>query len=244
MTWCSPLVVQPMPRYSKVSKDSLEPHMIGASVDLRVLNKQMERNRISQSPVVEDFSCKFHDCTIFSKMELKQGYHQLVLHPESRALATFSTPWGNMRPKKLIFSAKSSQDLFDKVMYRIFGDIPHCLNQRDDILIGGTPIAKHNKTLETVLQRASDFGITFNKEKCLFGVQELEFYGYRFTNKGLKPTQGKVIAVKECKPLGSRDDVKSSWHDWLLITVHSMLLSSYSTIEETSQSRRFLLMGH
>ena len=209
VTWCSPLVVQPKPRYSKVNKDSLEPHMIRASVDLRVLNKQMERNRISQSPVVEDFTCKFHDCTIFSKMDLKQGYHQLVLHPDSRALATFSTPWGNMRPKRLIFGAKSSQDLFDEAMYRIFGDIPHCLNQRDDILIGGTTIAEHNKTLETVLQRARDFGITFNKEKCLFGVQELEFYGYRFTNKGLKPTQEKVIAVKECKPPGSRDEVKS-----------------------------------
>ena len=42
VTWCSPLVVQPKPRYSKVNKDSLEPHMIRASVDLRVLNKQME----------------------------------------------------------------------------------------------------------------------------------------------------------------------------------------------------------
>ena len=89
-----------------------------------------------------------------------------------------------MRPKRLIFSAKLSQDLFDKVMYRIFGDILHCLNQRDGILIGGITIAEHNKTLETVLQRASDFGITFNKEKCLFGVQELEFYGYRFTKRG------------------------------------------------------------
>ena len=92
-----------------------------------------------------------------------------------------------MRPNRLIFGAKSSQDLFGEAMYRIFGDIPHCLNQRDDILIGGTTIAEHDKTLETVLQRASDFDITFNKEKCLFGVQELEFYGYIFTNKGLKP---------------------------------------------------------
>ena len=142
-------------------------------------------------------------------MDLKQGYHQLVLHPDSRAVATFSTPWGNMRPKRLIFGAKSSQDLFDKAMYRIFGDIPHCLNQKDDILIGGTTLAEHNKTLEAVLQRAKDFGITLNREKCLFGVQELEFYGYIFTNEGLKPTQEKVIAVKECKPPGSRDEVKS-----------------------------------
>ena len=209
VTWYSPLVGQPKPRYSKVSKECLEPHMIRASVDLRVPNKHMERNRISQAPVVEDFTCEFHDCKVFSKMDLKQGYHQLVLHPDSRAVATFSTPWGNMRPNRLIFGAKSSQDLFDEAMYRIFGDIPHCLNQKDNILIGGTTLAEHNKTLEAVLQRARDFGITLNKEKCLFGVRELEFYGYRFTNEGLKPTQEKVIAVKEYKPPGSRDEVKS-----------------------------------
>ncbi|XP_053380205.1 uncharacterized protein LOC128548778 [Mercenaria mercenaria] len=137
VTWCSPLVVQPKPRYNEIDKMKLEPHMIRASVDLRVPNKFMERSRILQSPIVEDVTYKFHDCTIFSKMDLKQGYHQLVLHPDSRKFATFSTPWGNMRPKRLIFGEKSSQDLFDEAMYRIFGDIPNCLNQRDDILIGG-----------------------------------------------------------------------------------------------------------
>ena len=70
-------------------------------------------------------------------MDLKQGYHQLILHSDSRAVATFSTPWGNMRPKRFIFGAKSSQDLFDEALFRIFGVIPYFLNQRDDILIGG-----------------------------------------------------------------------------------------------------------
>ena len=110
VTWCSPLVVQLKQRYSAISKDNLEPHMIRASVDLLVQNKYMERNRILQAPVVEDFTCKFHDCKVFSKMDLKQGYHQLILHPDSRAVATFSTPWGNMRPKRLLFGAKSSHD--------------------------------------------------------------------------------------------------------------------------------------
>ncbi len=100
-----------------------------------------------------------------------------MLHPDSRAIATFSTPWGNLRPKRLIFGAKASQDLFDEMMYRIFGDIPNCLNQRDDILLGGETMEEHNKTLEAVLQRAEDFGITFNLDKCQFGVDELEFYG-------------------------------------------------------------------
>ena len=153
VTWCSPLVVQPKPRYSTVSKENLQPHIIRASVDLRVPNKCMEWNRILQAPGVEDFTCKFHECKVFSKMDLRQGYHQLILHPDLRAVATFSTPWGNMRPKRLIFGADSYQDLFDEAMFRIFRDIPMCLNQRDDILIGGTTLEEHNETLETVLQR-------------------------------------------------------------------------------------------
>ena len=94
-------------------------------------------------------------------------------------------------------------------MFRIFGDIPKCLNQRDDILIGGATLEDHNRTLEAVLQRAKDFGITLNKEKCQFGVSELEFYGYRFTDEGLKPTEEKVKAVKECKPPKSKEEVRS-----------------------------------
>ena len=167
VTWCSPLVVQPKPRFSSTDKDQLEPHMIRASIDLRVPNQYMERHRITQAPTVEDFIYKFykfHDCTIFSKLDMRQGYHQLLLDPESRMVATFSTPWGNMRAKRLIFGAKSWQDAFDEAMYRIFGDIPRCLNQRDDILIGRRDIVEH-EALETVLQRAADFGITFNSEK-------------------------------------------------------------------------------
>ena len=96
VTRCSPAVVQQKPRYSTVNKENLEPHIVRASVDLRVPNKCMERNRILQALVVEDFTCKFHDCKIFSKMDLGQGYHQLIFHPDSRAVATFSTPWGEI----------------------------------------------------------------------------------------------------------------------------------------------------
>ena len=90
--WGSPLVVQPKPRFSNTPQEQLESHMIGASVDLRVPNKFMERNRIIQRPVVEDFSYKFHDCVIFSKLDLRHGYLQLVSHPDSREVVTFSTP--------------------------------------------------------------------------------------------------------------------------------------------------------
>ena len=122
---------------------------------------------------------------------------------------TFSTPWGNYRPKRLVFGAKAFQDLFDYMMYRIFGGKPRCLNQRDDILTGGTTMEEHNKTLEAVSQRAKDFGVTFNLDKCQFGVEFLEFYGYLFTKDGLKPTLNKVKMVKESSRPESKEAVRS-----------------------------------
>ena len=209
ITWCSPIVMQPKPKYIHVEKDELQSNMIRAYIDLQIPNKYMERTRITHGPVVEDFVYKFHSSVVFSKLDLRSGYHQLMLHPDSRAIVTFSTAWGNFRPKRLFFGAKASQDLFDHMMFRIFGDIPMCLNQRDDILIGGRNIAEHNATLQTVFQRAQDFGITFNLERCQFGVEELEFYGYRFSKGGLKPSVDKVKAIKDSRRPETKEAVRS-----------------------------------
>ena len=92
ITWCSPVVVQPKPKYFHVANDELQTNVIRACVDFRVPNKFMERNRVTQGPVVEECIYNFHDCEVFSKLDLRSGYHQLMLHLDSRAVVTFSTP--------------------------------------------------------------------------------------------------------------------------------------------------------
>ena len=108
-----------------------------------------------------------------------------------------------------MFGAKSSQDVFDEAMFRIFGDIPHCLNQRDDILLGGRNDKEHREVLKTVLQRAKDHGIKFNQEKCQFGKDQIEFFGHVFTKDGLKPSPDNVRAIKECGVPESKEVVRS-----------------------------------
>ena len=231
VTWCSPLVVQPKPKFNAVDKEELEPHMIRANVDLRVPNQFMERHRITQGTIAEDFVYTFHDCTVFSKLDMRQGYHQLLLDPESRKIATFSIPWVNMRPKRLIFGTKASQDLFNEAIYRIFEDIPRCLNQWDDILLGGRNMEEHNTTLEAFLQRAADFGITFNPDKCQFGVEEKEFCGHKFTKDGLKPNSEKIRAVKESSPPESKTSCEEfSWYNRILFKVHPKIRITNCTL--------------
>ena len=94
-------------------------------------------------------------------------------------------------------------------MFRIFGDIPHCLNQRDDILLGGRDETEHREVLKTVLKRARDHGITFNREKCQFGKEQIEFFGHVFTKDGLKPSPDKVTAIKEYRVPENKEAVRS-----------------------------------
>ena len=77
------------------------------------------------------------------------------------------------------------------------------------------------------MQHASDFGITLNREKCQFGVSELEFYGYKFTSGGLKPAPEKVRAVKECKAQRNREEVRSFLG---MIGYHSKFISQYAIL--------------
>ncbi len=101
ISWCSPLVVQPKPKFK--GQEKLTYQQIRASIDMRIVNEAMKRTRIVQAPVVEDFTSQLNDCKVFSKLDLRQGYHQLPLDAESSKLATFSTPWGNFRPHRLVF---------------------------------------------------------------------------------------------------------------------------------------------
>ena len=67
---------------------------------------------------------------------------------------------------------------------------------------------EHNKTLEAVLQRGVDFGITFSPDKFQFGGEEIEFYGHKFTKDGLKPNPDKIRTVKESNPPESKEAVR------------------------------------
>ena len=182
--------------------------MIRKSIDMSISNQSMKRSQCVQSPRAEDFIYRLHDCKIFTKLDLRQGYHQLGLDPSTIQVATFSTPWGNYTPQRLqVFEAKSSQDVFDEAMFKIFGKAPHCLNQRDNILLGRRDEKEHTEVLKTVLKRARDHRITFNREKCQFGKEQIEFFvlrGKKHFKTCLSPTdrhRTQLLELHLMKPL-------------------------------------------
>ena len=92
ITWCSPLMVQSKPKFTKMKSEELESHLIIASIDMRFPNQSMKQSQCIQSARVEDFICFLHNCKILTTLDLRQDNHQLALDTSTKQVATFSTP--------------------------------------------------------------------------------------------------------------------------------------------------------
>ena len=128
---------------------------------------------------------------------------------DSKKYLVVTTPWGNLKHETLAQGWITSQDEFDRRINEILAGIPHVKSNRDDCLAGGKDWDEHNKTLDQVLTRLQDHGLTLKLAKCEFGKEEVEFYGVRFTGEDMKPAKKKVRALKECGEPSSKEGVRS-----------------------------------
>ena len=93
--------------------------------------------------------------------------------------------------------------------------------------------------MKIVLKRARDHGITFNREKCQFGVEQIEVFGHILTKDGLNPSTDKVRAVKECGVPERKEAVRSflGMAGYLGSFMHQELCSHSDTAVPANQKK-------
>ena len=131
------------------------------------------------------------DLKVFSKVDLKLGYHQLELDEASRAITTFVTPFGIYRYKRLNFGVASASELYQYHIQKSIAGLECCQNYADDIVIFGSTRQEHDERLQLFLKRMSDLGLTLNAAKCKFGMSSISYVGYDISDKGISVTDKK-----------------------------------------------------
>ena len=197
--WISPILVVPKPR---------KPEEIRICVDMRRANEAVKRER-HLMPTRDEIIQDLDGSTIFSKLDLNQGYHQLELEPESRYITTFSTHIGLRRYKRLNFGVSSASEIFQNTIRQAIDGIPGVKNISDDILVHGKTAADHRRSLRAILQRLRDCNLTLNKEKCEFNKPSIIFYGHKFSAAGMSPDPEKVSAIKRAAAPITAAEVRS-----------------------------------
>ncbi|XP_039590611.1 uncharacterized protein K02A2.6-like [Polypterus senegalus] len=146
-------------------------------------------------PTVAEMFSTLAGGVIFTKLDLKQAYQQLVLDEPSAELLTINTHRGLYRAQRLQFGVSTAVAIFQRFMDTLLAGIPGVQPYLDDILITGKTPEEHDTRLEKVLCRISEVGLRLQKEKCVFAATEVEFLGFRVDKEGIHPTSEKVEAI-------------------------------------------------
>lgn len=178
------------------------------NIDMTTANAAIQRTR-HVIPTIEELKYELNGATVFSKLDMRQGYMQFQLHPESRHMTTFYTHRGLRRMKRLNFGTNSAAELFQEEVRKTISDITNCRNTYDDIIVYGKNQQEHNEALFRVLQRFADCGLTFKREKCEFNQSEIKFFGYIFDKRGMRPDPEKVAAIRAAKEPESTTEMRS-----------------------------------
>ena len=181
--WVNPIVVVP-----KSGGD------IRLCIDMRRANQAIRRAR-HPIPTVDEITQSISGSKVFSKLDLKWGYHQLELSPESREITTFATHCGLFRYKRLLFGVNSASEQYQYEIQTALAGIEGQENISDDIIIHGRDQKEHDLRLEKVIVRLKERGLTLNAEKCQFSMDKLIFFGMVFSGNGISCTGEKVKAA-------------------------------------------------
>ena len=111
---------------------------------------------------MDDLTHTLNRAMVFSKLDLRSGYHWLSLAEESRYITTFTMHKGLKRYTRLNFSINSASEIFQKVISEQIRNLQGALNISDDVIIFGKTQAEHDAALQAVFKRFSEVNITLN----------------------------------------------------------------------------------
>ena len=175
---------------------------------MRRANEAIERER-HPIPTVEEVLHELNGSTVFSKLDLKWGFHQVELDAESRQITTFITHRGLYRYKRLMFGITSAPEKYQKIVKDTLVGCKGVVNIADDLIIHGCGIQEHDENLLAVLRRLKECGLTLNEKKCKFRLPKLTFFGHDLSSKGISPNEEKVAAIQNATAPQSTAEVRS-----------------------------------
>ena len=181
----SPLLVVPKPGKEEVR----------LVANFKLLNLRLRRTNESPATKLEDFMQKTRGSKYFFKLDLKHGYHQMVLTEESQELCLVATFNGTYKYTRLPMGVISAGDEFDRAIQITLADCSNTISNRDDILGGSKTRKGLLRELRKVLSCLQKAGLTCDPSKTQVGLTSIKFFGMIFSAAGMKPDSDKITAL-------------------------------------------------
>ena len=161
-------------------------------------------------PHIHEILESMHAATVFSTLDLKSGYWQVGMDPQSIHKTAFATPQGLYEFLVLPFGLKNAAATFQRLMETVLRGLigKFCFVYIDDIVIYSQSDQQHLQHLREVFSRLQDAGLTLNLGKCNLFQRSLIFLGHEVSGEGIHTEAKKVDSVLSFPTPSSVKDIE------------------------------------
>jgi hypothetical protein len=165
-------------------------------IDCRQLNKVTIKNKYPL-PRIDDLMDQLVGACVFSKIDLRSGYHQIRVKAEDIPKTAFRTTYGHYEYSIMPFGVTNAPGVFMEYMNCIFHPYldKFVVVFIDDILIYSKFEEEHAEHLRIVLETLREKKLYAKLSKCEFWLKEVCFLGHVISSGGIVVDPAKVDAV-------------------------------------------------
>ncbi|GJX68410.1 putative nucleotidyltransferase, ribonuclease H [Tanacetum coccineum] len=161
------------------------------------LNKLTIKNRYPL-PRIDDLFDQLQGSSVYSKIDLRSGYHQLRVKDEDIPKTAFRTRYGHYEFQVMPFGLTNAPAVFIDLMNRVC--IPY-LDKSVIVFINDILIYSHNKEehvdhLRIILELLKKEKLYAKFSKCDFWISIVQFLGHVIDSQGIHVDPAKIEAVK------------------------------------------------
>ncbi|KAA0065422.1 ty3-gypsy retrotransposon protein [Cucumis melo var. makuwa] len=162
-------------------------------IDYRELNKVTVKNRYLL-PRINDLFDQLQGAIVFSKIDLRSGYHQLRIKDGDVPKTAFRSRYGHYEFIVMSFWLTNASAVFMDLMNRVFREFldTFVIVFIDDILICSKTEAEHEEHLRMVLQTLRDNKLYAKFSKCEFWLKQVSFLGHVVSKVGVSVDPAKI----------------------------------------------------
>ena len=155
-------------------------------------------------PLIDDVLNRQGHNTIWTVLDMKNGFHQMPLKPEHRPATTMSIPGGGLWQWKVMpMGVRNGNSQFQRMMEEMLKDFPFADVYVDDVIIGSSAATRqealenHYKHVCQVLEKFEEEKLVARLGKSSFFVPEVEFCGQILCGGKKRPSPGKLKAIQD-----------------------------------------------
>ena len=176
----------------------------------RQLNKLTVKNKYPL-PRIDDLFDQLKGASIFSKIDLISGYHQLKIKDADVHKTAFRTGYGHYEFLVMPFGLTNAPAAFMDLMNRVFRPYvdQFIVVFIDDILVYSKDRESHDTHLRVVLEILRKEQLYAKLRKCEFWLTEVSFLGHIVSKEGIRVDPKKIEVVVEWKPPRNVTEIRS-----------------------------------